>query len=132
MRTLGNYLAYKIWGRKPAPRPRRAARRCGPARSWRYRTWIRLFPCLICGRHGSEAAHTGLDGGKSQKASDFSCLPLCPECHTFGPKSYHVLLRERFQLVHGIDLDEKVVFFNCMYREKVKTWKSKTTKLVAL
>lgn len=91
-------------------------RRCIPARDDRYRAWIRLLPCIVCKRYGSEAAHTGRDGGQSQKASDYSCVPLCPECHTFGPQSYHRLGRESFEAQHGLSLTEQVTFFNALFR----------------
>jgi len=79
-RQLERYLHYAIHG-EPAPRaPRRKARR-GPARNWRYLAWIRTLPCAACGTTPAQAAHTGDDGGGSQKASDYSCVPLCHECH---------------------------------------------------
>jgi hypothetical protein len=43
---------------------------------------MRTLPCAACGTtSGVEAAHTGDDGGLSQKASDYTCVPLCHECH---------------------------------------------------
>ena len=48
------------------------------------------MPCIGCGVEGRiEAAHTGSDGGMSQKASDYSCVPLCADCHTQAPAAYH-------------------------------------------
>lgn len=83
-------LYYLVHGR-PAPRrsPRRRSGR-GPARNWKYRAWIRTLPCAKCGTtHDVEAAHTGSDGGMKQKSSDYSCIPLCTDCHTMDPDSYH-------------------------------------------
>jgi hypothetical protein len=79
-RRLERWLHYAVHG-TPAPRaPRRKARR-GPARDRQYLAWIRTLPCAACGTTPAEAAHTGHDGGASQKASDYTCVPLCHECH---------------------------------------------------
>lgn len=85
------WLFYQVHGRKPARQSRRATRRVtGPARSWKYRAWIRTLGCCCCGRTEEiEAAHTGTDGGTAQKSSDFSCIPLCSDCHTQAPHSHH-------------------------------------------
>ncbi len=102
-KKLREYLAYQIHGKrspspvkKPpqlarAPIPKKRAKpRKGPERSEAYKRWIRTLPCLSCGLEGkSEAAHTGTDGGMRMKASDYSCLPLCPACHTRNPDAYH-------------------------------------------
>src|ERR1019366_2066802 len=81
----------------------------GPARNWKYKLWIRSLPCAICGLEPcGEAAHTGGDGGMAMKASDYSCIPLCPACHTFGPESYHVLGRGAWEARHAIDAAELV------------------------
>lgn len=87
----GRWLYQQVHGRKPPRRsPRRAAGRRGPARDWRYRAWIRTLPCICCGSaFRVEAAHTGGDGGMQQKASDYSCIPACWECHTAAPYSHH-------------------------------------------
>jgi hypothetical protein len=37
------------------------------------------------------------------KASDYSCIPLCPIHHTMGSDSYHQLGREAFETRHGIN-----------------------------
>lgn len=88
-------------GRKP---PTRSLGYKGPARSSKYRGWIRTLPCSACGIEGrSEAAHTGGDGGLRQKASDYSCIPLCPDCHTLGTDSYHQVGRDLFEQIWKID-----------------------------
>jgi hypothetical protein len=51
---------------------------------------------------------TGGDGGMAMKASDYSCIPLCPACHKFGPESYHVLGRGAWEARHAIDAGELV------------------------
>jgi hypothetical protein len=85
------WLYREIHGVLPARRPRRSRSGYkGPARSWRYKAWIRSLPCAACGtKREIEAAHTGSDGGQSQKASDYSCIPLCRDCHQFATGSYH-------------------------------------------
>ena len=65
----------RVWGVK-APRrsPRRRNGR-GPARSWKYRGWIRSLPCAACGAERDvQAAHT-VHNGMASKGSDFSCVP---------------------------------------------------------
>jgi hypothetical protein len=101
-KQLRAYLAYTIHGRKP-PHQARTAQRNGPPRNDDYRAWIRTLPCLACQVKGrSEAAHTGSDGGMSQKASDYSCVPLCSDCHTLGPGAYHRLGKRTFEQRHGL------------------------------
>lgn len=88
-------LFFAVHGRKPARRARRARRQSGPARSWKYRAWIRTLGCCCCGKtEDIEAAHTGSDGGAAQKSSDYSCIPLCSNCHTQAAWSHH---RDRAQ-----------------------------------
>jgi hypothetical protein len=50
----------------------------------------------------SEAAHTGTDGGMSMKASDYSCVPLCPDCHTRAPGAYHRIGKQAFEREQGL------------------------------
>ena len=84
------YCIWAVTGRKPERKPRRRSTGRGPARDWKYRAWIRTLPCAACGSHHQvEAAHTGSDGGMRQKSSDYSCIPLCIECHTMGRHAYH-------------------------------------------
>ena len=95
-RDLEQYLAREVLGRDiPRKEPQRERR--GPARDTAYRAWIRTLPCSACGSIWSvEAAHTGRDGGMSMKSSDYSCIPLCSDCHTRGPHAYHRIGREQF------------------------------------
>lgn len=94
---LRDYLAYQVLGtrKKPPqqsqiPRRGKAQPRKGPPRNEAYKAWIRTLPCLCCGiEHRSEAAHTGTDGSMSMKASDYSTVPLCANCHTQAPDCYH-------------------------------------------
>lgn len=87
MRSLINrhlllrYLRWEIHGKR-TPRSRRRPRR-GPARSWRYKGWIRALPSVVSGRLGCEAAHTQNNGMRS-KGSDFSCVPLTPRVFQSG------------------------------------------------
>jgi len=96
--------------RKP---PKRATKSTGPARDARYRAWIRSLPCCVCASGpAGEAAHTGLDGGMGQKASDYSCVPLCRNCHTQNADSYHILGRAEFERRHNVDLTGLVMQLN--------------------
>jgi len=96
--------------RKP---PKRATKSTGPARNARYRAWIRSLLCCLCGLEpAGEAAHTGRDGGMAQKASDYSCVPLCRNCHTQNADSYHRLGRAKFEQRHNVDLRGLVIRLN--------------------
>ena len=79
-RQLERWLYFAVHG-KPAPRASRRRPRRGPSRDWKYRAWVRSLPCAACGATVDvQAAHTG-DRGLGQKASDYSCVPLCRSCH---------------------------------------------------
>jgi hypothetical protein len=40
------------------------------------------------------------------KASNCSCLPLCPECHTRGAGAYHRIGRRAFDNAQGMNFKE--------------------------
>ncbi len=121
MSRLSRWLMYAVHGerRVRARRRRRFTQTRGPARDPRYRAWIRTLPCLVCRRYGSEAAHTGDDGGMSLKASDYSCVPLCADDHTLRPDSYHRHPggRDGFEAQHQLNLAQQVRFLNLEWRE---------------
>jgi hypothetical protein len=106
-------LYLMVHGTMPPRRsPRRPAGR-GPARSWKYKAWIRSLPCAVCDTvRNVEAAHAGEDGGMSQKASDYTCIPLCADHHQHGQDSYHRLGREEFEQRHGLDIHNLVERLN--------------------
>jgi hypothetical protein len=109
-RWLAREILDKDIGRKPPQKERR-----GPARDSRYRAWIRTLPCAACGCSWNvEAAHTGSDGGMSMKASDYSCIPLCTNCHTMATDSYHRISggRQGFEISRGIVIAELVARLN--------------------
>lgn len=84
------YLYQLVHGEKPPRKPPQRSSGRGPARNWKYRGFIRSLPCAACGStYDVEAAHTGTDRGMAQKASDYSCIPLCSDCHTQAPDSHH-------------------------------------------
>src|ERR1035437_10083259 len=86
---LGSYLAWAIHGRKPQRRAASSTRK-GPPRDPAYLAWVREMPCIACDIEGrSEAAHTGTDGSMSQKASDYSCVPLCAVRTATGKRRAH-------------------------------------------
>lgn len=94
-------IYFAVHGERPPRRsPRRRTGR-GPARSWKYRGWIRTLPSAVSGSgYGIEAAHTGSDGGMRQKASDFTCVPLTHDEHM----ELHRIGREQFEARHDINL----------------------------
>jgi hypothetical protein len=115
------WLYYQVHGRKPARATTPRRQHSGPARSWKYKAWIRTLGCCCCGRvEGIEAAHTGKDGGAAIKASDYSCIPACSDCHQFAPDSYHRDRRRFEQRVFdrlGMTIPELVKMLN-------QEWKS--------
>lgn len=101
-KPLRSYLAYAVHGRKPMHEAKTETRK-GPPRDEAYKAWIRTLPCIGCGKEGaSEAAHTGDDGGMSMKASDYSCVPLCSDCHTLRPGAYHRSGKPAFERARGL------------------------------
>jgi hypothetical protein len=74
-------------------------------------------PCVVCGsKRDVEAAHTGCDGGMSQKAGDYSCVPLCWTCHTGGRSAYHRIGRRAFERINGITFEELVSELNRLWQ----------------
>ncbi len=101
-------------GKKP---PEKEKERFGLERDAKYRNWIRkTFPCCACGSwEHVEAAHTGTDGGMGQRASDYSCIPLCASCHRTGPHAYHAIGKQAFAELHGLDYETLVKRLNRAY-----------------
>jgi hypothetical protein len=110
------YALWQITGRRPSSPRRDFSNRRGPARNWRYRAWIRSQPSVVSERPGCEAAHTGVDGGMRQKASDYSCVPLTPEEH----REYHRIGKEAFERLHGIDFAGLVRDFNRAWFDRAR------------
>ena len=38
----------------------------------------------------------------SMKASDYSCVPLCSDCHTRAPGAYHRVGKRAFERARGL------------------------------
>jgi hypothetical protein len=124
-KQLQVYLAHTVLGRKLPQRecigPRPGPPRKGPARDEGYKEWIRTLACCACGVEGrSEAAHTGTDGGMSMKASDYSCIPLCPDCHTKAPGAYHRVAKRAFECSNGLSLAALVLQFKREWQGRCK------------
>ena len=114
---LRSYLDWAIHGRKPEHRATSPTRRA-PPRDEYYKAWIREMPCIACGVEGrSEAAHTGTDGGMSMKASDYSCVPLCADCHTQAPDAYHCVGKRALERGHGLSFAGIVARLNREWQE---------------
>lgn len=115
--TLKRYLMREIHGVQiPRKLPKMASSlHHTPARNARYKRWIRSLPCAACDKTPSEAAHTGSDGGLKQKASDYSCIPLCTDCHTLNAGSYHQIGRGDFERRHQLDIKGLVKRLNRLW-----------------
>ncbi|OOY15104.1 DUF968 domain-containing protein [Thioclava sp. DLFJ4-1] len=62
----------------------------GTAAGIRHMNRVKQLPCVICGKPGPSDAHHVICGRYSQaKASDFQTIPLCKECHQWGPLAIH-------------------------------------------
>jgi hypothetical protein len=117
-KRLEAYLAWVIHGRRTPLRAMSSMRR-GPPRNEAYKDWIRSLPCVACGVEGrSEAAHTGGDGGMSMKASDYSCVPLCADCHRQAPGVYHRLGKCAFVRARGVRFEEMTARLQKEWRRK--------------
>jgi hypothetical protein len=86
----------------------------GPIRDKKFRSFVRTFPCCACGYFKSQAAHTGTDGGASQKAADRTCAPLCFKCH----RNYHDIGRKAFERRYGISFSVIVSDLNARYERR--------------
>jgi len=122
-KQLEAYLAYVVLGRKLPQRerigPRSGPPRKGPARDEEYKGWVRTLACCACGVEGrSEAAHTGTDGGMSMKASDYSCVPLCADCHTQAPYAYHRVGKRAFEQSRDLSFEILVAHLQREWRER--------------
>lgn len=71
-----------------------------PSRTpYRSRAWLaavhEIESCVLCGRHGIQAAHSNQDRGQSQKASDCLTAAICPTCHHEIDNGKHLAKAER-------------------------------------
>jgi len=76
---------------------------------------VKSLPCAACGCLDNSEAHHCRDmppqhyrwlyhriPGAGMKSADTDTIPLCPECHTDGPASFHGN-REDFHRLYGAD-----------------------------
>lgn len=87
-RVQPDETSHRTFFKQAPPARRKRHQKFGPNRSANYLGWIRKRACCVCSRNPpSEASHHGRRG-MGQKASDFSCVPLCTthhrEWHTYG------------------------------------------------
>ena len=52
----------------------------------------------------------------SMKASDYSCVPLCADCHTMGAAAYHRLGKVAFEKRHHLNLAAAVRLLNAQWK----------------
>jgi len=50
-------------------------------RDSQYIAWLHTLPCMLCNKQGPVHAHHTKSGGMGIKGSDYSCIPVCSECH---------------------------------------------------
>lgn len=118
MRTglaLRRWLAYEVLGETIRKPPQRAETSRLPARDAKYRYWIRTLPCAACGvEQNIEAAHTG-PHGLGQKASDYSCIPLCIAHHRGGNEALDKIGRVAFEQRFEQDIEVLVRRLNRLW-----------------
>jgi len=86
-----------------------------PVRDPQYLKFIRLLPCIGCGKTwGSQAMHSGAHG-LGQKASDLDTLPGCWKCHKEFDKN-----PRQFAERHKLDIPALIQMFNSFYQTKIK------------
>jgi hypothetical protein len=109
-RWLAREIVGKDIGRKP---PKTAsALHSPPERNPKYRAWVRSLPCAVCEiTFGVEACHTG-PHGLQQKASDYSCIPLCIEHHRGGNAALDKIGRVVFEAKFKIRISDLVEQLN--------------------
>jgi hypothetical protein len=52
------------------------------------------------------------------KASDYSCVPLCSDCHTQTPGAYHRQGKRAFELCHGLSFARVVERLNIEWQAR--------------
>jgi hypothetical protein len=97
---------YAVHGETEHRRSSRRRPRRGPARSPKYRRWIRSLPSLLSGRPHCQACHTR-NNGTGSKGSDFTCVPLTVEEHAEYDSG-----REAFETRYGVCMAEIVTRLN--------------------
>ena len=118
---LRKFLAREMLGETLRKPRRKSGGEAEEPRSEPYKARIRTLACTACGIEGrSEAAHTGRDGGMSQKASDLSCIPLCRDCHTMRADSYHRIDggRRAFERRYRVSFAREVKRLNAEWRKR--------------
>lgn len=95
----------------PNPKPK-------TERSDRYMAFVRTHSCCSCFRSATRAieAHHAGKGSMGKKASDFTCVPLCTECH----RAVHDTGR-----VPNLDAKQTKTLFKQVQRELLETWRAK-------
>ena len=93
-------MAWAIFGRKPSRRAS-SPTRTGRPRNDEYKAWIRNLPCA----------------GMSMKSSDYSCVPLCTDCHTQAPGAYQRAGKTAFERERGLCFGELAERLNRAWRK---------------
>lgn len=118
--ALERWLAYAVHERRLRKPPGRADTSRGPARDYRYRAWIRTLSCAACGKeNGTEACHTG-PHGFNQKASDYTCIPLCVKHHRTGDRALDRIGRRQFEREFHLKISRLVGRLNRIWFETKK------------
>ena len=102
---------------KPIPRSpvrkRRSKPRRGRIKDERYLAWMAQQPCMISGKPAT-VHHVRFFGSCKD---DRRTLPLAPEYHQIqaGPLSIEVLGKSRFEAMHGVSIEAKILEYQRAY-----------------
>src|SRR5690606_13024025 len=89
-------------------------------RSEKYRRLVVSLPCVRCGVHGCQAAHSNLlrhGKGRGLKASDAAIFPLCPDCHVWFDQGKELTKQDREALTMEWIADTHIKLMELGYLE---------------
>ena len=109
--------SYRAWAMGQATAPGSLIQAQGSAAQPCLRGWVREMPSSDAGSKAGAKLLTPAVIGKSTKSSDYSCVPLCTECHTQAPEAYHRVGRRQFEGMHGLSFACLVARLNREWRE---------------
>lgn len=82
-----------------------------------FTAWMHQFPCSVCGRYGAEQHHQPYRSAADWH--DRRSLMLCPEHHR-GGTGIHLLGKQQFENLHGIDIESRIESLNKRYEGEKK------------
>jgi len=72
------------------------------SRSEVFKNFIRSQPCAACGQPSPSEPHHVEQRGKAQTGSDYSCVPLCHECHRLTEDKGHIWMEQQAMISFAV------------------------------